>query len=388
MQKCRDLIILGITGSIGKNAIKILEKWPEYFSLVGFSYHKNFKLASKIQSKFMVKHICCTNPNILREETEYWKKKNISFYRDSEALLDIPYNILLAAVVGSAGVKPVYKAAKESKVLLLANKESLVMAGKFIMQAAKENHTTIIPIDSEHNSVFRMMQAWQSSGSDHNTIKKIYLTASGGPLREFSAEQIKKADKKRILAHPNWEMGAKITVDSAGLINKSLEIIEAHHLFNRPYDELDAVIHPQSYIHAFLEYQDGTYFFHASDPDMLYPICHGLFYPDEPPGWISSKNSMIPTLNFDPIDYDKFPGFLLGIEAGKKGGAYPVIFNAANEEAVSAFLKDNISFQNIPSIIEIILEKNKDVSDEHTIDDLFEIDKWARSETKQITLKI
>ena len=376
----KKILILGITGTIGENTIKILSRWPDLFSLVGFSYHKNFELSARIQKKFSVKHVCCTRNSLPEEEIRYWSENGVEVHKSMEDLLDIDYETILTGVVGAAGIKPTYKAVRQGKTVIIANKESLVMAGKFIMKAAEESKALIIPADSEHNSVFRLMQILNQKPSDEKWIKKIYLTASGGPLRNCSVKEIRKAKKEQILKHPTWNMGAKITVDSAGLINKSLEVIEAHYLFNRDYEDLAAVIHPQSYIHAFLKYQDGSFFFHGSDPDMLYPISHSLFYPDIPPDWVqkTASDTMIPSLNFEEIDSNKFPGFFIGLEAAKMEGAYPAVFNASNEEAVNAFLNDQIEFFQIPQIIEKVLEKNTISNQVDHIEELFEADLYAR----------
>ena len=378
----KNILILGSTGSIGDSSLKIISKYPDLFFLIGFSYHTNFELAKKIQKKYLSKYIICTNTNISTEEKEYWKNQNIILLNTLKEIIHINYEIVITGIVGGAGVEITYQLAQQGKTILLANKESLVIAGHLIMPLAKKYNTQIIPIDSEHNSVFRLFTLF--SKNLEKSLHKVYLTASGGPLRTLSIEEIKNVKKEKVLQHPNWKMGAKITVDSASLINKSLEIIEAHYLFNLDYQYLNAVIHPQSYAHTIIEHMDGTYFIHASIPDMVYPICYALFYPEEPPNPLDNRINQFPNLIFEEIDHKKFPGFNLGVDSGKKGGIFPTIFNASNEEAVQAFLDNKISFSNIPVIIEKVLNLNCENSNINSIEDLLLCDEWARKKTKEI----
>lgn len=375
--KSQKLIILGITGSIGDSTLKVLRTFSDRFSLEAFSYYSNFNLAKKLQKEFQVKHIACNRDHIPAEEREYWQKTGVQFYDHLTDLLDIDYDSLLISVVGSIGVRAAYKASQQGRKIMLANKESLIMAGGFLKEAVRNHDTVLIPVDSEHNSLFRL---WRPS------INRVILTASGGPLRTLSTDEIKTVDKSRVLAHPTWSMGSKITVDSAGMINKSLEIIEAHYLFDVDYQNLSAVIHPQSYIHAIIEHNDGTYFMHTSRPDMVYPIAHALFYPEEPELCLEADEPhFFPDFTFHEIEREKFPGFFLGIESGRQGGTHPAVFNAANEEAVYSFLRDEIQFADIPPLIETALSKNRvDLSD---LDSLFEADTSARETVKQTVRK-
>ncbi len=367
------ILILGATGSVGESAIKIIRKWSIRFSLLGFSYHSNFEKAKVIQKKNSIKYVACSHPNIADSEKTYWKQIGVKFFCDLEEILEIDYDKLLTAVVGAAGVKATYKASQQGKTILIANKESLVMAGEFIMNSADKNKTKIIPVDSEHNSLFRLVK-----DTDQAFIQKVYITASGGPFYHLNKSEIKDVKKSEVLAHPNWDMGSKISVDSASMANKALEIIEACHLFQFTLKNISAVIHPQSYIHAILKYKDGSYFFHASEPDMLYPLSHSLFYPEEPSDWIPSNHNIFPDLTFSEIDHDKYPTFYLGLESAQKGGVYPAIFNASNEEAVYAFLNDRIKFHEISNYIDQTLNEYKDSSQIISLDDLFEVDSWTR----------
>lgn len=370
----RKVIILGITGSVGESALKVLRKFPDEFELVAFSYHKNHHLASQIAQEFSVKKIACTSG----EGKSFWSNE-VTLYDFMEDLFDEEFDCLLNAVVGAVGVNATRKALEMGKKVLLANKESLVMAGELLSNYTKKK--MIIPVDSEHNSLFRLLENTKS-------YRKLILTASGGPFRQTEKEKIAKAKIKDVLRHPTWEMGAKITVDSATMVNKALEVMEAHFLFQVPYEKISAIIHPQSYVHAALELSDGTYFFHASEPDMVYPIAHALFYPEEPPLIREQKNmSVYPSFEFYPIEKERYPGFFLGIMAAQKGGLFPAIFNAANEEAVSLFLSEKIRFFDIPELIEKTLASVSFNKSELTWDILWEADKWAREKTRSFVLK-
>lgn len=390
VQQTKNIIALGVTGSVGTSFLRILQAYPQRFFLTGFSYHTNFETAKKIQEQFQSRYVCCTNNQNAKEEVRYWQKSGVIFLQNMEELLDCDYDTILTAVVGSVGVRATYKAVQQGKKILLANKETLVMAGDIIMQQAREHKAAILPVDSEHSSVFRLL----GNGSDtadgvavSKSNNKIILTASGGPFRDADVVTIANASKEQVLAHPTWDMGHKISVDSAGMVNKALEIIEAHHLFAMPYARLTAVIHPQSYVHAIVQASDGSFSFHVSEPDMIYPIAYALFYPQEAPSLCSPQlNSQekilaLPSFQFKEIKKEKFPLFFLGVQAAQKGGAYPAVFNAANEEAVKLFLQDVLSFTQIPVAIEKALERfvvEKGQGQGNSLSDLFEFDAWAR----------
>ncbi len=367
------IIVLGITGSIGITTVKALKQWKQYFHLVAFSYHKGAKQAMQLQEEFGVKHVCCTDMHSPYVDREEWDCRGVELYNTLEDLLDVDYDKVVVATLGTSALQATHKATQQGKCILIANKESLVVAGSIIMSSARQHGSTIIPLDSEHNSVFRLLTSLETK---QRAIDKIYLTASGGPLLNLSIKDIQSCTKQQVLQHPNWEMGHKITVDSAGLINKALEIIEAHHLFQLGFDQLDAIIHPKSYVHAIIRHQDGSFFFHASNPDMLYPIAYGLFYPKPPLNYheenhTTSTEFPITTLPFQPIDHRQFPGYRLGIDAAKQGGVYPIIFNVANEELVYAFLAGTIHFTDIVKMIEIIL--NMDNLSKQSVDSIPEI---------------
>ncbi|MCS6983644.1 MAG: 1-deoxy-D-xylulose-5-phosphate reductoisomerase [Leptospiraceae bacterium] len=369
----KKIIILGATGSVGECALKIISQFPDRFHLVAFSYHKNHEKAQKIAREFNVKYVACTGdqaPKILGDA--------IHCLPQMEGLLEEEYDLLLNAVVGAAGVRATYKALEQKKTILLANKESLVVGGELFLSKGFSLQDLILPVDSEHSSLFRLLKK-------NNSFRSLTITASGGPFRHSSEEEIKNASLQAVLRHPTWEMGAKITVDSAGMINKALEIMEAHYLFSVPYKSLSAVVHPQSYVHAIVELHDGTYIFHASEPDMLYPVSYALFYPEEPPFLRPRRNiAELGTLEFLPVDKRRYPGFYLGLEAAQKGGYYPALFNAANEEAVSLFLDGKIRFYEIPHYVEKTLEEAPLRYDGMDVETLFEIDSWARHKVREL----
>lgn len=373
----KKIVILGITGSIGDSTLKIIRSHPNLFTVAGFSYHSNFEKAASIAKEFHVTNAACTDT--YHENIQYWKDNKIRFFDSMEDLLYIEYDILITGIVGSIGIRPTLKAIRDNKTILLANKETLVMAGDLVIKELNKSKSKIIPIDSEHSSIFRII-----SKKEH-PAEKIILTASGGALREYSVEQIKGAQIKDVLNHPTWSMGHKITVDSAGMINKALEVIEAHHLFQIPYDKIEAVIHPQSYIHAMVGWLDGSFDFHVSKPSMLYPIAYGLFYPESAPALTPPVlPANFPAFEFHSIHIDKYPGFFLGIEAGKMGSLYSTVFNAANEIAALEFLKNQIDFYQIPIVIEKVLSLITNTGNADKIDDYENMDHWARETASQV----
>ncbi|RME91703.1 MAG: 1-deoxy-D-xylulose-5-phosphate reductoisomerase [Candidatus Hydrogenedentota bacterium] len=368
----KKLILLGATGSIGDSVCSVIRQYPECARLVAFSYHNNFLQARKIAKEFSVNTVCCTKTNISQEEKDYWNSQKVKLVRNLEELLEEDHDAVLSAVVGAVGLKPALATVSSGKDLMLANKEALVVAGHLLTKIANDNGAKILPVDSEHNSLFRLL-------SNTTDVEELILTASGGPFREKSLAEIKQATKKEVLNHPTWEMGAKITVDSAGMINKALEVMEAHYLFGFPYEKISAVIHPQSYVHAFIRHKDSSYSMHAAEADMRIPIAYCLFYPESPPAILPVKPANeIPTLTFEAIPKEKYPGFYLGVDAGKMGKAMPAVFNAANEVAANAFLQDKISFYQIPIIIEKTMEKTKNQWKAESIEEIIQADTVAR----------
>jgi len=289
----------------------------------------------------------------------------------SQGLRDYQFDLLLNAIVGAAGMMSTYQAVALGRDVALANKESLVVGGSLIMPLAKANCCTILPVDSEHSAIFQCMQRT-------GAVDRILLTASGGPFRQKSRAEIAQIKAADALHHPNWKMGPKITIDSASFMNKGLEVIEAHWLFEMAYDRISAVVHPESIVHSMVEYVDGSVIAQMSLPDMRLPIAYALFYPE-------AKELRLPRLNlceigalhFSAIDELKFPCFSLALMAGKQGGSLPAVLNGANEIAVEAFLRDRINFYDIPRVVEKTMDASS-FSLPGCIDDFLEIDGWAR----------
>ena len=358
----QKVIILGVTGSIGDTALKIIRKYRDLFQLAGISYHSNHKKAGEIIFEFQVPHIFCSSGDT---STEY-------SHKSYESLLDIDYDMVIIAIVGSAGVLPTCHAVLQGKKILLANKESLVMAGSIIMHAAHNCNTRILPVDSEHNSLFRLLAGIKD-------FQKLIITASGGSLRSFPLEKLGNVRVADALNHPTWNMGSKVTIDSATMVNKSLEIIEAHHLFQLDFSLLEAMVHPESHVHAILKHPDGSSFFHVYKPDMIYSIAFCMFYPELPPSFTDANIPEIMTsLTFFDIDRDRYPGYYLGIEAGRKQGFFPAVFNAANEQAVHEFLHEQIRYTDIVPLINNSLDECKKNDFDASLDGLFKADFWAR----------
>lgn len=362
----RRFILFGATGSIGDSTLDILRQHPDDFELVGFTWHSNEEKARRIQSEFGVKHA--------------WSTAAADAAQNVLHLLDQPHDFILQAIVGAAGVFTTLAAAERGETILLANKESLVIAGDIVMRMARDKGATMLPVDSEHSSLFRLLD----SHSPRANPTTVYLTASGGPLLNVNGDAFDNAPKSLVLKHPTWVMGQKITVDSAGLTNKALEIIEAHHLFQLPYEQIQAVIHPQSYVHAIVQFSDGTVAQHVSQPDMRYPIAYAMYYPEPSKICVPDKAiASYPALEFYPVDEKKFRSYALGRRAGTLGTYYPAVYNAANEAAVAAFLADEIRFGEIASLIENALSAKYAEWDFTSIEGLLAYDKAARNLVSQ-----
>ena len=364
----RKISILGSTGSIGRQALEVIEKLQDKFEIIALTGGDNTELLNSQIEKFKPKYAYCSNPNAL---------SGAKFAGLEEICSNKENDIILVAVSGKIGLKPTLKAIENGIDIALANKETLVMAGDIVMAKAKTNGVNIIPVDSEHCAIHQCIK-------DLSQVEKLIITASGGPFLRKTTNDMKKATVEEALAHPRWHMGKKITVDSATLMNKGLEIIEAHHLFNMPYDKIEVVVHPQSIIHSAIEYKDGSVIAQLGLPSMHIPIQYAITYPERFEG-IKSKSfsfSEIARLDFEEPDYEKFPTVKLAYHAGNTGGSATVCFNAANEEAVFAFLNNEIKLFDIYTITEKMMSSHK-VIQNPDIDEIFEIDKEVRILTKE-----
>lgn len=374
--KKRKISILGSTGSIGRQSLEVIEKLNDRFEIIALAGGSNTELLKQQAEKFKPKYICSNStPDSLKGS------HNAKILQGTEGLEEICSNkendIILVAVSGKIGLKPTLKAIENGIDIALANKETLVMAGDIVMKKAKEANVNIIPVDSEHCAIHQCIK-------DISQVAKLIITASGGPFLNKTVEQMKSATVSQALAHPRWNMGQKITIDSATLMNKGLEIIEAHHLFNMPYEKIDVVVHPQSIVHSAIEYVDGSVIAQLGLPSMHIPIQYAICYPQRFEG-IKSKSfsfTEIARLDFEKPDFDKFPSLNLAYNAGKTGGSATVCLNAANEEAVFAFLKDEIKLYDIYEITEKMMQQHS-VEKSPSIDEIFEIDNEIRALTKE-----
>lgn len=368
--------VLGISGSVGSSTVKVLRQFRDQFSLRSFSVHSNWETAKVLISEFSPEVVCITDPKLVGQFGDKFGSTQI-LYGD-HALTDLvklpSVDVVVTAVVGARGVLPTIAAIEAGKKIAIANKETLVTFGPLINRLVSKHNTLMVPVDSEHNALFQLIER-----ETRSNIRAITLTASGGSFRTLPIEELEHVSVKQALNHPTWSMGPKITVDSAGLINKGLEVIEAHFLFGFSYDEIEVVIHPQSLTHGIIETRDGACLQYTSHPDMVYPIAHSLFYPNPTPQMlIERKPSTWKTLEFFPPDTKRYPGLTLAYQAGKAGGVAPCIFNAANEEAVALFLEEKISFTTIPRLIESALNQVKNEFPE-TLEGYLEKDKETRN---------
>ena len=356
----KRISIIGSTGSIGTQALEVLEKLRDKFEIIALAGGHNKELLDAQAKKFKPKY------TVLGEQGL------------EKICSDKENDIILVACSGKIGLRPTLTAIKNGINIALANKETLVMAGDIVMKEAKKHGVKIIPVDSEHCAIHQCIK-------DISQVDKLIITASGGPFLHKSVEEMKNATVKEALAHPKWHMGKKITVDSATLMNKGLEIIEAHHLFGFDYDDIEVVIHPQSIVHSAIEYKDGSVIAQLGLPSMHIPIQYAISYPERFEG-IKSKSfsfAEIARLDFEKPDFEKFPCVKLAYKAGKTGGTMTTCLNAANEEAVFSFLDGKIKLYNIYEIVEKMMSEHK-VIQNPAIDEIFEVDKQIRQKTKEL----
>ena len=368
--------LLGATGSIGTQTIDIIREHKEYFSLVAMSIGRNLSLARKMIIEFSPKLVSTIEKNdaeILQAEFP-----NVTFSYGEKGINDVAVydkaDILVNAVTGSVGLQPTLQAIEAKKTIAIANKETLVTAGHLVMDAAKKHQVSILPVDSEHSAIFQCLQ-----GENRKTIEKIILTASGGSFRDRSREELKNVTVKEALNHPNWSMGAKITIDSASMMNKGLEVIEAHWLFDLPYEKIDVLLHKESVIHSMVEFHDSSVMAQLGSPDMRIPIQYALTYPDRIslPSAKKLDLAQIGKLHFQKMDLDRFRCLKYAYEAGKAGGSYPTVLNAANEAAVAAFLSGQIKFLQIEDLVEESLNRHERIENP-SLAEIEEIDKKTR----------
>ncbi|MFC4184568.1 1-deoxy-D-xylulose-5-phosphate reductoisomerase [Saccharococcus thermophilus] len=369
--------ILGASGSIGTQTLDVIRSHPDEFQLAAASIGKNVDMARAIIEEFAPRLVAVADRDAYDKlRSEYAGKIKIIYGEEGliEAAVFPKTNIVVTAVVGSVGLVPTLKAIEAGKTIALANKETLVTAGHIVTEAAKKQGVPLLPVDSEHSAIFQCLQ-----GEKREHIEKIILTASGGSFRDKTREELKHVTVEEALRHPNWSMGAKITIDSATMMNKGLEVIEAHWLFALPYEQIDVLLHRESVIHSLIQFRDTSIIAQLGTPDMRVPIQYALTYPKRLP--LNSVKPLdlaeISTLHFERIDFARYRCLHLAYEAGKRGGSLPTVLNAANEEAVAAFLAGRIEFLAIEECIERALERHEFVQ-KPSLEEIRQIDAETR----------
>ena len=353
--KKKQIAILGSTGSIGTQALKVIEEHPDLYEAYALTANNQVELLAEQARKFMPAAVVIANEAKYLQLKEMLADLPIQVYAGADALCEIveaePIDVVLASMVGYAGLRPTMNAIRAGKAIALANKETLVVAGELINALAQQYKTPILPVDSEHSAIFQCLEP-------NNALEKVILTASGGPFRKFTMEQLQHVTKEQALKHPNWEMGAKITIDSATMMNKGFEVIEAKWLFGVRPDQIEVVVHPQSIIHSMVQYEDGAVKAQLGMPDMRLPIQYAFSYPQRIKASFDRLDfSKMTELTFEQPDTNRFRCLALAYEALNRGGNMACIVNAANEVVVSAFLKDRISFLRMSEVIEQSMAK-------------------------------
>ena len=385
--KKKQIAILGSTGSIGTQALQVIEEHPDLYEAYALTANNRVELLIAQARKFQPEVVVIANEEKYAQLKEALSDLPIKVYAGIDAVCQIveagPVDMVLTAMVGYAGLKPTINAIRAKKAIALANKETLVVAGELINQLAQQYHTPILPVDSEHSAVFQCL-----AGEVGNPIEKVILTASGGPFRTCTLEQLKSVTKTQALKHPNWEMGAKITIDSASMMNKGFEAIEAKWLFGVKPSQIEVLVHPQSVVHSMVQFQDGNIKAQLGGPDMRLPIQYALTYPERVHSEIPRLDfGIYPDLTFEKPDVTTFRNLGLAYEAMNRGGNAPCVLNAANEIMVAAFLKDEISFTAMSDVIERTMEKVSYIV-QPTLEDYIASDQEGRRIAKEEFLNL
>lgn len=375
----KKIVILGSTGSIGRQTLDVVSQHPEAFKVIGLSGHANYELLEKQVRKFRPLACAMTNSRALEKLREGLFQTEIEFMGIEQLAGLEECDLVVNALVGSVGLIPTLKAIQAGKDIALANKESLVVVGELVSRFAQEKKVKILPVDSEHSAIFQCLQ-----GEDPSHLRRIILTGSGGPFWGRNRRELKGVTVEEALAHPRWKMGAKISIDSATLMNKGLEVIEAHFLFGLSYDSIEVIIHPQSFIHSMVEFKDGSIKAQLGVTDMRIPIQYALSFPERLPSPLAGLDlGQMESLTFEKPDWDNFPCLGYAYEAGRRGGSYPAVLNAANEEAVAAFLSRKIGFLDISEVIGETLNSYIP-SGAIDLEGLIEAENWAREKARKL----
>ena len=383
----KRIVVLGSTGSIGRQTLEIAESFPNEIEVVGLAAGKNWRLLADQVKKFRPAVVALAGEEeAVQLRNSLNDEHNVEIYIGDTGLSTLAglpeADTVVTAVTGTVGLSPTVTAIESGKNIALANKETLVAAGELVMQLAEKYGVNILPVDSEHSAIWQCL-----NGEKRSFLKKIILTASGGPFREKSLGELDEVTVEMALAHPNWSMGKKITVDSATLMNKGLEVIEAHWLYAVPYGDIQVVIHPQSIIHSMVAFTDGSVIAQLGLPDMRLPIQYALSYPDR---WSNDLPRLDFTeqskLTFEPPDFVRFPCLRLAFDAGKAGGTMPAVLNAANETAVSAFLEKRLRYKDIAWLVAKVMDLHQSINDTD-LETVLHVDKWARNEATRLISK-
>lgn len=376
----KRVILLGSSGSIGESTCKVARALPDKMKIVGLGVAKSTERLLEQAKEFGVKALAVSDPQAA-EKVKSKLPAGAKFFPGAEGLArmveETDADMVLVAIVGTAGLAPALAALRSGKDLAVASKEILVLAGSAVMAEAKKRKRQVLPVDSEHNAIFQCLQ-----GANEKEVRKVILTASGGPFRQSRAAELEKVTVAQALKHPTWSMGKKITIDSATMFNKGLEMIEAHWLFGLPMKQVEVVVHPQSIVHSMVEFIDGSVLAQLSVTDMCFPIQYAVTFPERMPSGLPPLDlAKLGSLTFEAPDEKRFPALRLAREAGEAGGTLPGVFNAANEVAVEAFLAEQISFPRIWGMVEEVMQKHTTLSSPD-LDAIIEADRWARSEAK------
>jgi 1-deoxy-D-xylulose-5-phosphate reductoisomerase len=372
----KKISLLGATGSIGTQTLDVIKNHPSEFQLVAMSVGSNIELTRKIIMDFQPKLVSVKGKcdyDTLKTEFPF-----VKFAYGMEGIVEVAVfkqaEIVVNAVLGSVGLSPTLQAIESGKTIAIANKETLVTAGHLVMEAADKYNVPLLPVDSEHSAIFQALQ-----GERAKNIEQLIITASGGSFRDRTRRELEGVTVKEALDHPNWSMGAKITIDSATMMNKGLEVIEAHWLFDLPYEKIEVLLHKESVIHSMVEFHDSSIIAQLGSPDMRVPIQYALTYPDRLPLPTAKRLNLaqVGKLHFQEMDYDRFRCLHFAIEAGKKGGTLPTVLNAANEVAVESFLESKISFLQIEDLVEKALSKHQSIENP-SLTVIQEVDKETR----------
>jgi len=395
--KCKRVVVLGATGSIGESALKVARDIPERMEIVGLAANSNANKLATAANQTRAQFVCLvdeTKIDILRRALEYKPRIFLGDAGLCEIARMADADMVLVAIVGTGGLRPALAAIQAGKDLAVASKEILVMAGEIVMREARDNNVNVLPVDSEHNAIFQCLQSGRGLGAPKDRdaeaaptfqspdVRRIILTASGGPFRQTPRKDFDSITPEEALKHPTWNMGPKITIDSATLFNKGLEMIEAHWLFGVEMERVEVVIHPQSIVHSMVEFADGSTLAQLSYSDMCFPIQYAVTWPDRVPNTLPPLDfSKVSRLEFFTPRYADFPALNLARRAGETGGTLPAVMNAANEIAVAAFLDLRVRFPDIWHVVEEVMNRHTAIA-HPDLDAILEADRWARNEAQ------